>query len=161
MVEMSSEEHDRHAAGTQFITHTIGRYNALFNRRIDSVINQIISFKLNSNVGLLIFLQNPIASRPRIYSNQHQGIRDPIGTGIDSSNLQSYIEPSNFNIFFFGNFWNVCRQKTQWVTVSICTTDCSCTTWMPQNRWVGSSVDGLFENLQDKMNWNLTVLNCR
>lgn len=25
MVEMSSEEHDRHAAGTQFITHTIGR----------------------------------------------------------------------------------------------------------------------------------------
>lgn len=29
MVEMSSEEHDRHAAGTQFITHTIGRYNAI------------------------------------------------------------------------------------------------------------------------------------
>lgn len=26
MVEMSCEEHDRHAAGSQFITHTIGRY---------------------------------------------------------------------------------------------------------------------------------------
>jgi arogenate dehydrogenase (NADP+) len=25
MVEMSCEEHDRRAAGTQFITHTVGR----------------------------------------------------------------------------------------------------------------------------------------
>ena len=71
MVEMSCEEHDRHAASTQFITHTVGRvlgqmapkstpidtkgYQSLLNL-VDNTNND--SFELYYG----LFMYNPVSS---------------------------------------------------------------------------------------------------
>ena len=73
MVEMSCEEHDRHAASTQFITHTVGRVlghmhpgpTPIDTRGYQSLLNLVDNTTHDSfELYYGLFMYNPVSPLP-------------------------------------------------------------------------------------------------
>ena len=82
MVEMSCEEHDKHAASTQFITHTVGRIlggmkpqsTPIDTKGYQSLLN-LVDNTTNDSFDLYygLFMYNPV--RSRLWLSTIQGSR--------------------------------------------------------------------------------------